>query len=306
MRKQSKGILLFVCVLLLGGFCHVMDSVIAEGNNYIISTGLFCTVLMIYSGLILYWLQSVRRRLLPSCARSYVIAAGGMMLLFLVLRTVKYRIGTWSPPIKRYPLVLGIVLAFGILTNDLHHLAFKPNPGIEKFIGQSGTYTHGVLFYAAYIWAGSITAAGIMHLFGISRKMKDWKKAIRPFLCILLIPLLTTVNKILDAADLPKPFLMPEIMIFCMIGVLEFCIRNRLLPHNINYDVYFSQLELPALPIVTWSLSIRAQYRFRQTKRRCFRQSAVIYIRSRTQGLPEWDYRQDMPFSHPMKAISTG
>lgn len=279
--RQAKGALLYLAFLFLGGIFHVMDNVVAYQDNYISSTWLFCIDLMIYSGLILHFVQSVRRRLLPSPARTYMIASGILMEFFLLVRTLSHRIVQWSPlikrhcwylyyvpvilvpvlflmssfyfgdrpeqhsRIKRYPLILGIVLVIGILTNDLHHLAFKPNPDTEIFIGKSGTYTHGILFYAAYIWAGSMIAASIVHLIGISRKMKDWKKAIRPFLCLLLIPLLTSINKIMVAADLPEPFQMTEILIFCMIGVQEYCIRNRLLPHNINYDAFFSQLELP-------------------------------------------------------------
>ena len=281
MNKQTKSSLLYPALLILGGICHVMDSIVADYDNYFVSTWLFCIDLMIYSGLILHFVQSVLRRLLPSPARTYMIASGILMEFFLLVRTLSHRIVQWSPPIKRhcwylyyvpiilvptlflmssfyfgnrpeqhsrikrYPLILGVMLTIGVLTNDLHHLAFKPNPDTVKFIGQSGTYTHGVLFYAAYFWAGGMIAAGIVHLISISHKMKDWKKAIRPFLCLLLIPLLTSVNKILVAADLPEPFQMTEIMIFCMIGVQEYCIRNRLLPHNINYDAYFSQLELP-------------------------------------------------------------
>ncbi len=278
MHTQTKKSLLFVCLLLVGGICHVADSI---ADHYFISTWMFCADLMIYSGLILYWVHSVRRRLLPSPARSYMVASGLLMEFFILLRTVSYRIVQWSIPInrhcwylyyvpiilvptlfvmssfyfgnrpvqhsrfKRYPLILALMLIIGILTNDLHHLTFRPNPGTIKFIGESGTYTHGILFYAAYIWAGGMIAASIFHLISISHKMKDWKKAIQPFLCLLLIPLMTTINKILVAADLPEPFLMPEIMIFGMIGIQEYCIRNRLLPHNINYDSFFSQLELP-------------------------------------------------------------
>lgn len=278
MSKQTKSSLLYLALLFLGGFCHVMDNL---ADHYFISTWLFCADLMLYFGLILHWVQSVRRRLLPSPARTDMIASGLLMEFFLFVRTVSYRIVQWSPPLERYcwyiyyipiilvptlflmssfyfgnrsgqhnrlkhwPLVFGLVLAFGILTNDLHHLAFRPNPGTIKFIGKSGTYTHEALYYAAYIWAGGMFTAGIVHLIVVSRKMRNWKKAIRPFLCLLLIPLLTSINKILVAADLPEPFLMPEIMIFCMIGVQEYCIQNRLLPHNENYSDFFSGIELP-------------------------------------------------------------
>ena len=283
MKTQTKSTLLFVIVLLLGGICHVTDVIIHRADDLFTSTWMFCADLMIYSGLILFWLQSVRRRLLPSPARRYLLASGALMLLFLLLRTVKYRIVQWSTPmerycwygyyvptilvptlflmtsfyfgntpeqhsrIRRYPLILGIVLTLGVLTNDLHNLAFrfKPNPITKAFYGENGTYTHGVLFYAAYFWAGCMITAGIVLLISVSRKMKDWKRAIRPFVCMLLIIPVTSLNNRLSAAHLPQPYLSQEVLIFCMIGVLEFSIRNHLLPHNEYYDMFFSKLNLP-------------------------------------------------------------
>ena len=232
MHTHKKGTVLFVCFLLLGGICHVTDVIIHRAHDLFTSTWMFCADLMIYSGLILFWLQSVRRRLLPSPARRYLLASGALMLLFLLLRTVKYRIVQWSTPmerycwygyyvptilvptlflmtsfyfgnkpeqysrIRRYPLILGIILTLGVLTNDLHNLAFrfKPNPITKAFYGENGTYTHGVLFYAAYFWAGCMITAGIVLLISVSRKMKDWKRAIRPFLCMLLIVPVTFLN----------------------------------------------------------------------------------------------------------------
>ena len=131
------------------------------------------------------------------------------------------------------------------MTNDLHHLAFVPNISEKLFVGGNTTYTYGPLFYAAYIWAGSMIFAGVVIQITFSRKTRNLKKAASPFLCVLLIPLLTTVNDFVHIVRLPEPYKMPEILIFCMIGVFEACIRNRLFPHNEKYDVFFSQLALP-------------------------------------------------------------
>ncbi|MBP0976445.1 MAG: hypothetical protein J6P20_10330 [Oscillospiraceae bacterium] len=184
--RQAKGALLYLAFLFLGGIFHVMDNVVAYQDNYIISTWLFCIDLMIYSGLILHFVQSVRRRLLPSPARTYMIASGILMEFFLLVRTLSHRIVQWSPlikrhcwylyyvpvilvptlflmssfyfgdrleqhsRIKRYPLILGIVLVIGILTNDLHHLAFKPNPDTEIFIGKA-VHTHTAFCFTRHI-----------------------------------------------------------------------------------------------------------------------------------------------------------
>ena len=280
MRKQIKGPLLYLVLLVLGGICHVIDR---AADSVFLSTWLFCADMMIYSGLILFWIQSARRRLLPSPASTCMQLSALLMLMFLVLRTVKYRVAYMAELLKRYcwyfyyvPIILvptlflissfyfgngpemhsrlkkysllvGMILTFGVITNDLHHLAFMPDPDVTIFIGVSGTYTHGVLFYAAYIWAGCMIAAGVVHLLRTTYRMRGWKKAIRPFLCVLLIPLLTAENEILFAAGLPQPFLMQEILIFCMIGVQEYCIRNGLLPHNADYETVFPHLEIPVI-----------------------------------------------------------
>ena len=102
MNQQSKGAIMFMGVLFLGGICHILDSIVADQDNYIISTWLFCIDLMIYSGLILHFVQSVRRRLLPSPARTYIIASGILMVFFLLVRTLSHRIVQWSPLIKRH------------------------------------------------------------------------------------------------------------------------------------------------------------------------------------------------------------
>ena len=102
MNKQTKSSLLYPALLILGGICHVMDSIVADYDNYFVSTWLFCIDLMIYSGLILHFVQSVLRRLLPSPARTYMIASGILMEFFLLVRTLSHRIVQWSPLIKRH------------------------------------------------------------------------------------------------------------------------------------------------------------------------------------------------------------
>jgi hypothetical protein len=44
-----------------------------------------------------------------------------------------------------------------------------------------------------------------------------------------------------------RMFNVPEIHIFCMLGILEACVRHRLIPNNENHIGFFSQLTVPAL-----------------------------------------------------------
>lgn len=60
---------------------------------------------------------------------------------------------------KRY--IPALLIAFGIFTNDLHHLVFIPAADISVFIGETGTYSYGPLFYAAYAWIVLCVIAGM-------------------------------------------------------------------------------------------------------------------------------------------------
>ena len=277
--KIKRNTWIFAGFLLLAGVFHLIEG----GPKGYQRTVAFCAGFLIYTGLILFWTFSVRERLLPSLSKTYLIAAAVLMLLHLFARTVKYRIAIYDfnlarlcwylyyTPIvltptlfltgslhfgagslrrRRYEWLLLIpaaLIALGVLTNDLHHLAFLPKQGVKQFMGDTGTYTRGPLFYAAYVWAGCMMAGGIVRLLLATRKLKTWTRAVAPFLFLCLIPLLMAFkNRILERG-LPVPYLDPEITIFCLIGLLESCIRSRLIPHNENYAGFFSKLRMPAM-----------------------------------------------------------
>ena len=283
MSRQTKGTLIYAAILLLAGIFHALEQVTSQKAYYFFNTVLFIANLMTYSGLILFWLISVRKRLLPTRARTYMLLSGTMMLLLLLLRAMKYRIGLWSFTLWRLcwylyyaPIILiptlflmssldcgntaakqsrfrkylpapALILVFGILTNDLHRMAFIMEPADRKTEIEHGKYAYGALFYAAIFWACCMMAAGVVHLISISLRSRKRKQLIRPLLFLLLTAVLLIVNRIQDKANLPKLFMMPELLIFCLIAVQESCIRNRLLPHNENYEEFFSQLDLPLM-----------------------------------------------------------
>ena len=286
-KKQNKNTWLFVGFLLLGGFLHSIEP----------ADRCLCTVTnvaeyLIYSGLILSWMQSVGRRLSPSREKGYLLAAACLMLLFITAQFVKYWIAV-SPGLTRYcwyvyyvPIILiptlflmtcfrflkgadqrrlelcfllpAVLLVLGVLTNDLHmmafrpkegilhHQAFFPNTGIRGLIGSPNTYTHGFLYYAAYAWAGCALAIGIVLLLVACKKSDRWKKALLPALFLLLIPFSLTVYGWIPKDSIPITYEWVEIVIFGMLGVFEACIRSRLIPSNENYPGFFAQMELPA------------------------------------------------------------
>ena len=79
---------LFIGFLLLGGLFHYFDPT----GNLFLNSFLFCGRFTIFAGLILFWLQSVRSRLLPTRVRTYMISAGLMMLCLLTVQVFNNRI----------------------------------------------------------------------------------------------------------------------------------------------------------------------------------------------------------------------
>ena len=268
---------LFLALLLLAGVLHLIDN----SSSGFFTTVLFCCYTGIYAGLLLFWLLSIQRRLLPCRAREYLLAAGGMMLFYLALRCVKYRvIGSSSETLTRWAwytfyvprlmiptlffmscigfyaeerdrkwderwlLLPAAALVLGILTNDLHLLAFMPLDEIDTLKGDAGTYTYGVLFYAAYGWIILMTAGGILRLVRGSRRTGRWRESALPLLCMLMVPILSAAERWLSTHHLPLLYTVPEIDSFCMLGCLEYCLRNYMLRLDREHEERRARLEM--------------------------------------------------------------
>ncbi len=282
--EQNRNTIPFIGFLLLAGVLHIIEdfSHNVPSPDYSFVTMLFCLVFMIYSGLILFWIRSVHTRLLPSQARSCLIAAALLMLLYLSLRAFKYRIAGGNAGIRvcwyafyipmtmipalflavciriargerytkwdeRLTLVPAGILSAVILTNDLHHLVFIPVPGIEDFLGRMGTYTYGLPFYMAYAWIILAMAAGIVLLVKACGSRKNRKMTLSVAAVILLWFILIRLHSLKKMIEFIPPYEAPEIHIFCMLAVFEICIRSRLIPHNENYTGFFAKLPLPLM-----------------------------------------------------------
>ena len=97
MQNSKKNLLLFAGLLIFAGILHIIEHTIhdisALGNpHYEVVTLFFCLEFVIYTLLIIFWIQSVYTRLLPSRARSYMVVVAIFMIFYLILRAYKYRI----------------------------------------------------------------------------------------------------------------------------------------------------------------------------------------------------------------------
>ena len=280
MNKQTRNTLIFICFLLLAGAANLLSrtDILARDNLF------SCINCFVYIGLLLFWIQSVFIRLLPSSARTHMVSAGIAMLLYMLLRIFKYRMVIDSVLMERYAvyaywipqmfipalfamvciciyrgdsgkqkineklfLVPAAALSLLAMTNDLHKLIYVPSVELSSFKVESGTYTYGPCLYLLYVWMAIAVVAGLVPL-----TLRMGRKSIKAILILAGLVCLWAGLVFVYFAALNKSggfrmFNIPEIHIFGMLSIFEACVRYRLIPHNENHTGFFSQLTVPVL-----------------------------------------------------------
>ncbi len=282
-KRQDRNTQIFVAVLVFAGFLHVLE--VASHNipnpSYTVVTLFFCLVFIIYPVLLIFWIQSVHARLLPSASRRYMIATAVLMILYLCLRAFRYRFTesdtglrygwyAYYVPMTLMPtlflcvcirmgrgrkkrndekllLIPGILLALIVMTNDLHHFVFVPKPETEHFIGSGGTYTYTPLFYLIYAWIILTVLAGVILLLRKSRRGEGFKKMLPVILVLVVWMGLLQLHNLKRLFEFIPPYETPEVNIFAIVAVFEICIREHLIPHNENYAGFFAGLPMPVM-----------------------------------------------------------
>lgn len=320
--RQAGWTAVFIVLLLAAGVCNLLTR---TGSGFFNSL-MFSMNFLIYAGLLLLWIHSVRVRLLPTRARRYLIAAAAFMVVYLMLRVTKYRIIIDNVVLSRYlvyayfvPMVMistlflmtsicirrgedkisgtderlllipAVIFSVFSLSNDWHMLIYRPKITLSEFFVESGTYTYGFGFYILYGWIGLTLAVGFILLLRESggRSTKGTVLLIGDVILWLALVLLCIL--VFYRNDLPRMFGIPEIHTFCMLGILEVCIQSRLIPHNEDYRSFFSEMDLP-LMLTDRDFAPVYQTRVKlSTKREQFSdRCARRCIRTRTRSYQGW------------------
>lgn len=281
-QRSRRVLAIYLALILLAGIFHLLYSFLKIDPFF--DTLLFCLSLTIYCGLIMYWLMSLRYRLLPSFPRSCMSCTAVLMLMLMFLRVIKYRLVFRIPALERLcwysyylPLLmmptLFFMCCFGmreqsgsrrikwlavmfvpasamfliIMTNDFHYLVFRPDPQVAVFTGITGTYSYGAIFYAAYGWMIVCAALGMLILVQTTLHTYDRHSIVFPMTFILLWIVLLILRNVFDSHQIPCLYEFPEISIFCMMGCFESCFQLRLIPYNEHYDRFFRSMRIPAV-----------------------------------------------------------
>ena len=235
----------------------------------------------LYLLLFTLWGFSLDRRIIQRQALHCLRLTAALMLLWLILRTLKYSFVT-GPAAGRYiwylyylPMLflplLGVYIALSmgksedyrlsrgtgmlsiipaalfllVITNDLHQQVFAFKSGVPG-LPVSGTYSYRPLYFICLGWMVVCMAFSLVCLFRKSRIPSGEGKRITPFVlgCAMLL------YSILYLSGIPavRWWFGDMNVMFCLLyaAIYESCIRCRMIPSNTGYVELFEASTLAA------------------------------------------------------------
>ena len=235
----------------------------------------------LYLLLFALWGFSLDRRIIQRQTLHCLHLTAALMLLWLILRTLKYSVVTGSAagryiwylyylPMLFLPL-LGVYIALSmgksedyrlsrgtgmlsiipaalfllVITNDLHQQVFAFKSGVPG-LPVSGTYSYRPLYFICLGWMVVCMAFSLVCLFRKSRIPSGEGKRIAPFVlgCAMLL------YSILYLSGIPavRWWFGDMNVMFCLLyaAIYESCIRCRMIPSNTGYVELFEATTLAA------------------------------------------------------------
>ena len=236
---------------------------------------------VLYLLLFSLWGYSLDRRIIQKQALHCMRLTAALMLLWLVLRTLKYEVVTdltvaryiwylYYLPMLFIPL-LGVYIALtlgkseeyrltgkagflvaipGILfllviTNDLHQQVFAFDSGVPGVPDNYG-YSHGIFYFCSMGWMVACMIFSLVLLLKKSRVPSGSEKRMRPF----MIACITVLYGVLYLLGLPavRWWFGDMNVMFCLLyaAIYESCIRCRMIQSNTGYVELFEATTLAA------------------------------------------------------------
>ena len=265
-RTQSYtiNVVLAAFLLLFASFIRVVTKDTSP-MLYIFS---HMVVLVIYVGILAFWGVSAYERMVNRTIRRYLIALVGLMMLWMLMRTLRHTMflyvfpfGQWCWYAYYIPMILipqlclfaakhigkpeeyslpriwylmyvpSIALIIGILTNDLHELAFRFHLG---YAAGWSHYQHAIIYYIATAWIFACIAMMIVEFVRRCR-IPGTKKMIWLPIGMLGIGVLYSILYAGDSG-LFGFIEMTAALCFTVVAIWESSIKTGLVQSNSNYN----------------------------------------------------------------------
>ena len=235
----------------------------------------------LYLLLFTLWGFSLDRRIIQRQALHCLRLTAALMLLWLILRTLKYSVVTdltagryiwylYYLPMLFLPLlwvyialsmgksedyrlsrgigmlsIIPAVLFLLVITNDLHQQVFAFKSGVPG-LPVSGTYSYRPLYFICLGWIVGCMAFSLVRLFRKIRIPSGERKRITPF----VLGCATLLYGILYLSGIPavRWWFGDMNVMFCLLyaAIYESCIRCRMIPSNTGYVELFEATTLAA------------------------------------------------------------
>ena len=278
MRRNTKHLLpkIFVFTLIAAAYSCRMFAKFDIGGvymNYIRAA--------LYLLLFALWGFSLDRRIIQKQALHCLRLTAALMLLWLILRTLKYEFVTdltvaryiwylYYLPMLFIPL-LGVYIALSlgkseeyrltgkagflvaipgilfllVITNDLHQQVFAFDSGVPGVPDNYG-YSHGIFYFCSMGWMVACMIFSLVLLLKKSRVPSGSEKRMRPF----MIACITVLYGILYLSGLPavRWWFGDMNVMFCLLyaAIYESCINCRMIQSNTGYVELFEATTLAA------------------------------------------------------------
>jgi len=261
--SYTIDVLLVIFLLLFASFIRIVTKNTTPAM-YVVS---HVVVLIIYIGILISWGVSVYDRIVNKSIRRYLVTLMGLMMFWMLMRTLRltvfhriFPIGQWCWYAYYIPMILipqmcffavkyigepeeyrlpkkwqllsipSAVLIAGILTNDLHQMAFEFYMGFEEGWTR---YRHNILYYAAVIWIFFCIIMMVFEAIKRCRIPETHKIVWRP-VAMIGVGVLYTVLYTVDTA-LFGFIEMTAALCFTVVAIWESCIKTGLVQSNTHY-----------------------------------------------------------------------
>lgn len=276
--RTEFSYVIFFLTILCGYTCRLIRQNASLPDDLLMGLDVLRSV--IYMGLVLYWIASVKKRILYSTVRKYLLMIGGLLVFWLVIRTMKYLFlgnmdflkslcwyGFYIPMVFVPLFALDMAVCLGqpesyrlpqyfhalvfpagglcllVLTNHIHQWVFCFGNGVPS---SDGNYYYGWGYKIILAWISMEVLTFFVLLFVKShvpgRKKRIWLPMIPLGVGILYVGLYLSGISFLRtyAGDLTV------MMILVILAICEGCIKSGLIPSNTGYEELFEAATMGA------------------------------------------------------------